>query len=269
MKKHTLTLFAAVCFIAALVPGTLTAQVSTTDSIGKAQGVFSVSPTLKVRFAPGNLQYQPYTHLWRFAPEQTAVEGWQEGYASPRYKGWIDLFGWGTGMNPTNYSTSPEEYSYVEWGLFCALPTSDGKQWRTLGLDEWTYLLSKRPRARRLYALAYVCGHYGMVLLPDGWRCPKGIYMRTGPKEEGTNVYNEEKWKRLEESGAIFLPAETKRMGTEAAGSANACRYWTSSVNAKKGTEAIYLLVDPYLPQAKSASKATGMSVRLVQDIEN
>lgn len=267
MKKSALTLLAAVCFLSLSLPGTVAAQSASTDSTGYGQGLFSVSPTLKVRFSPGNLQYQPSTHLWRFAPQQTEVAGWQESYTSPRYKGWTDLFGWGTGSNPTNYSTKPEEYSYVEWGVFCALPTGEGKQWRTLGLDEWTYLLSKRPRARRLYALAYVCGHYGLVVLPDGWKCPKGIYMRTGPKEEGTNVYNEEKWKRLEESGAVFLPAETKRVGTETAGSANACRYWTSTANTKKGGEAIYLLVDPYLPQAKSASKATGLSVRLVQDM--
>ena len=261
MKKILLMLLMAAC-----VP--LTAQTIATDTIGKCNGVFSVSPTTKVRFSQGNLQYQPSTRLWRFADVQTDVLGWQDYFASPRYKGWIDLFGWGTGDNPTGFSTSGSDYKYTEWGIFCALPTGDGKQWRALSVEEWTYLLSKRPRARRLYALAYVCGRYGMVLLPDEWKCPKGIYMLTGPKEDKTNVYNEEKWARLEAAGAVFLPAESKRMGTEAAGSANACHYWTSSNNTKKGDEAVYLLVDPYLPQAKSASRATGMSVRLVQEVD-
>ena len=98
MKKILLMLLMAAC-----VP--LTAQTIATDSIGKCNGVFSVSPTTKVRFSQGNLQYQPSTRLWRFADVQTDVLGWQDYFASPRYKGWIDLFGWGTGDNPTGFST--------------------------------------------------------------------------------------------------------------------------------------------------------------------
>lgn len=261
MKRLFLLLMMAAC-----VPAL--AQETASDPVGKCNGTFAVSPTMKVRFAPGNLQYQPSTGAWRFAASQTDAAGWQPGYASSRYKGWISLFGWGTGDSPTNYSTMGGDYKYTDWGIFCALPTGDGKQWRALSVDEWTYLLSKRPRARRLYALAYVCGRYGLILLPDSWQCPKGIYMRTGPKEEGTNVYNEERWAQLEAAGAVFLPAEHKRMGTETVGSGGACHYWTSTNNRKKGDEAVYLLVDPYLPQARSASKATGMSVRLVQEVD-
>ena len=36
---------------------------------------------------------------------------------SETYAGWIDLFGWGTGNNPTNYSENNNDYtSYYEWG---------------------------------------------------------------------------------------------------------------------------------------------------------
>ena len=136
-----------------------------------------------------------------------------------------------------------------------------------LSLDEWTYLLSRRPHARRLYALAYVCGQYGLILLPDNWQRPKGIYMRTGPKEEGTNAYNAERWKVLEAAGAVFLPAETRRAATQSQGSAEACHYWTSTPHPKQESQALYLLVDQYLPQIKPAPRSQGLSVRLVQDL--
>ncbi len=261
MKKILLLLFMALGL-------SLTAQEAAPDSIGKCQGLFSVNDSVRVRFSPGNLQYQPSTRLWRFAESQTDVVGWDSKYALARYKGWIDLFGWGTALNPTNYSEKASEYSFVDWGRYCALPTNGGKIWRTLTMDEWNYLLAKRKNARRLYAIAYVNKCYGLVLLPDDWKCPKGVYVRPGPKEEAPNWYNEEKWAKLEAAGAVFLPCEGKRMGTALQGSANSCHYWTSTPSAKKTSEALYLLLDPYFPQGRSALKSTGLSVRLVQDID-
>jgi hypothetical protein len=139
-------------FVAASVG--LMAQAAPADSNAKGKGLFSVGPQRQVRFSPGNLQYQPTTHLWRFAPQQNQVQGWEPYFANGRYKGWIDLFGWGTALSPENYSESASDYSFVDWGTFCGLPTDGGLRWRTMSLDEWTYLLSKRPHARRLYALA-------------------------------------------------------------------------------------------------------------------
>ena len=262
MRKISLILF-LVATIAA------SAQTVPSDSLqmGKCGGLFSVSPTMKVRFSPGNLQYQPSTHLCRFAAEQTEVIGWKPFYGNQRYQGWIDLFGWGTAMQPTCYSVNPEDYRFADWGFYCGLPTDGGKIWRTLSMDEWTYLLSKRTRARRLYALAFVDGHYGLLLLPDNWRCPKGVYVKPGPKEDYINRYNLEKWALLEASGAVFLPCETQREGTEVRGSANLCHYWTASANGKKPLEALYLLVDTFVPRASSAPKHLGMSVRLVQEM--
>lgn len=262
MKK---TLVLALIF--AVLPAMAQNVVPDTATVGKCGGLFSVSPTMKVRFSPGNLQYQPSTHLCRFASEQTEVLGWRPFFANDRYKGWIDLFGWGTATNPTNYSVKPEDYSFTDWGFLCGLPTHGGKMWRTLSMDEWTYLLAKRPRARRLYAIAYVDRHYGLILLPDNWKCPKGVYVKTGPKEDHANWFTGEAWARLEAAGAVFLPAEERRVGTEAQGTASCCRYWTSSANAKKGDEALFVLVDPYVPQARSAAKHTGLSVRLVQEM--
>ena len=93
---------------------------------GALPGLFSVSATKQVHFSQGNLQYQASTNTWRFAEHQydyvgtqTAdycgfyggnVSGSDNRNISSTYNGWIDLFGWGTGSNPTLSSTSFEDY---------------------------------------------------------------------------------------------------------------------------------------------------------------
>lgn len=246
---------------------TLTLHAQEASVPAKCHGLFSINDSIRVRFSPGNLQYCPSTRLWRFAATQDEIIGWDEKSTLPHYKGWIDLFGWGTALNPTQYSENAADYAFTDWGRFCALPTNGGKMWRTMTMDEWTHLLAKRKNARRLYAVAYVNRRYGLILLPDDWKCPKGVYIKTGPKEENANSYTEEKWALLEASGAVFLPSGGKRVGINLQGPKNACRYWTSSPSAKKGGEALYLFLDPYFPQGRSLPKSAGISVRLVQEM--
>ena len=68
---------------------------------------YSVSPTRKVVFSRGNLQWSATgTHntveaqnvrgTWRFAPNQWDVIGEDNENIDTNYTGWIDLFGWGT-----------------------------------------------------------------------------------------------------------------------------------------------------------------------------
>ena len=80
--------------------------------------VFSVSATKAVTFSPGNLQYHPANDEWRFAPSQLDYIGDDNANISETYNGWIDLFGWGTGNNPTNASTDYNDYqTFVDWGV--------------------------------------------------------------------------------------------------------------------------------------------------------
>lgn len=69
----------------------------------KFGGVFTINASGdKVRFAPGNLQYQASTGTWRFAKHQYDYIGAEAGnnvtVANGRYNqvDWIDLYGWGT-----------------------------------------------------------------------------------------------------------------------------------------------------------------------------
>lgn len=84
----------------------------TSIPVGAINGVFSVSPSKKVWFSKGNLQYQASTKTWRFAENQWDIVGTQtpdmfgnvygtvsgsdNKDISKAYEGWIDLFGWGT-----------------------------------------------------------------------------------------------------------------------------------------------------------------------------
>ncbi|MBP9991227.1 MAG: hypothetical protein KBT45_07365 [Bacteroidales bacterium] len=68
-------------------------------------GDFSITPTRKIRIASSNLQYNLFTHAWRFAEhpydvlEQTG-DAIGDDYATYKQNntndGWMGLFGWGT-----------------------------------------------------------------------------------------------------------------------------------------------------------------------------
>ena len=143
---------------------------------------FSVSPDKSVYFSKGNLQYQASTKTWRFAEHQWDIIGEANKNISSRYKGWIDLFGWGTsgynGKNPWMTSTSGSDYGNGErdiagtnydWGVNYILNGRD-KDWRTLTKDEWIYVFNKRNTSSGIrYAKATVNGVNGVILLPDNW----------------------------------------------------------------------------------------------------
>ena len=108
---------------------------------------------------------------------------------------------------------------------------------RLLTQAEWSYLLTERTDAYRLYARAKVNGQEGLVILPDKetWVLPEGLEFDYNDADKGyaTNRYDNDDWTAMEQAGAAFLPADgystdglevfdAKRYGT----------YWTSSLYA-------------------------------------
>ena len=168
------------------------------------KGVFSVSPTKKVRFASGNLEYDVF---YRFAAHQYDYGGY---------------FGWGTGSNPTETSTKNRKYkTFDDWGSHI-----EGG-WRTLSHNEWEYVISGRKDANNKRGAATVCGVNGLILLPDNWN---GEAFHSGFNEGyNTNVYDSSTWAGMESSGAIFLPAADYREGTETYHIEAAGYYWSST----------------------------------------
>lgn len=269
---------------------------------GALRGKFAISATDTVAFSRGNLQYQPSTNTWRFAENQWNFVGggtydnkggnvYQNGSRSDNgrirsyqfsangwvwtYEGWLDLFGWGTGNNPTANSTTNSNYgSFTDWGRNAI--TSGGNQanlWRTMTKDEWDYLYHGRENAASLYANGTVNGVNGSILLPDNWVIPAGLSFKANNNTDpqvGPNVYTEDEWILMEMAGAVFLPLTYERTMDwqrqeycTAVYVENTARYWTST---PWGTNGAYYYIPIGTPGIYQDNRYVGKAVRLVQN---
>ena len=235
---------------------------------------FSVSATKAVTFSSGNLQYHPANNEWRFAPNQTDYIGEDNAGISAIYNGWIDLFGWGTGNNPTNNSTDYKDYrTFVDWGVN-QIGSYAPNTWRTLTYDEWEYIIVKRYNADKLIGVAQVNGVNGLILLPDGWTCPSGVTFKSGfHGNAGTQYYarhqtfSSSEWTKLEASGAVFFPAAGSRYGSDAGyGVQGYGNYWSATEYEIHYLHAYFLFFNSGEASMDYDNRKGGSSVRLVQD---
>ena len=274
-------------------------------------GAFTISASGdKAYFSRGNLQYKHYGSstpdggTWRFAQHQYDYVGglvgsdvWHynnlrqgnvvlqdevagdtefstnEQIGESSYVGWIDLFGYGTGDDPTKHSVLNLQYNdWHEWGAHSIV--NSGKPgntswWQTLTHNEWKYLLSERVDYNTKRGTAIVNGVKGFVILPD---CSTTtIVSYSNHAEWNNNNYTTEQWKAAEAAGAIFLPCAGYRNGTDFDGGTNADQdhgaYWSSSMSTSaaawgirfKTTDNYAYLEDDY-PMAPD----NGHGVRLV-----
>lgn len=210
--------------------------------------VFSVSPTKKVHFSAGNLQYNVRTSEWRFAPNQydkcyTVNTDVGDDYANIisgstgsglSAEGWTDLFGWGMwleGQIPNNtfpYDDSEYLKEIDQDGVDFPYASAIGYEWNTLSISEWDYLFNTREDADQKYGIATVNEINGIVLLPDTWTCPEGLTFTPGMASvqgkthyvDKGNIYSDADWIILESSGAVFLPV-TGNLSVKNSGSWN------------------------------------------------
>ena len=251
-------------------------------------GLFSVAPNVQVQFAPGNLQYQVTNGSWRFAEHQyERIYEYDTNINSKEY-GWIDLFGWGTGNNPTNVSRKNTDYlSFFDWG------NNISEEWRTLSIEEWQYLVHDRIDAWKKIGEARIdTGEakifdgeeeiYGVVILPDNWVLPSGCkftpdiillpdsisiiggkvprYVNTG----ATNWYTTLQWEEMEKAGAIFLPWAGRRRGEKHLEPFYGY-YWTST--PKGNYEAHYINLGSGLTVKRNGmDRSWRLSIRLVRN---
>ena len=235
---------------------------------GALPGKFTINDSgTQVQFSQGNLQYKASKKTWRFANQQYYYVGSENENISSTYNGWIDLFGWGTGNNPTNSSTDEADYAtFTDWGTN---PISNGgnkaNAWRTLTKDEWKYLSRGRSKADELYGQALVAGVPGLLLLPDNWVTPSGLTWKADhPGAWTMNVYSVDNWAKMEKAGAVFLPAAGYRRGTGVLYVGSYGGYWSATPD---GTDCAYNLgfsSDTYDLQEDNFW-STGLSVRLVR----
>jgi len=90
----------------------------------------------------------------RFAANQWDTIGAANKNIAADYNGWINLFGWSTGENPTQASVL--SFAYLEpfknWGEN-KIANGGNQTWKTLGKDEWNYIFILHANADLLFGL--------------------------------------------------------------------------------------------------------------------
>ena len=262
---------------------------------GAIKASYSVSPTRKVYFSQGNLQYRASTNTWKFADNQYDIIGDDNANISSSYSGWIDLFGWGTsgwnsganayqpystskeisdyylgGSYPNNNLTLTGSYANADWGVYNKISNGGNQagQWRTLTEEEWDYVITGRANANRLIGQGSVNNVNGLILLPDGWETPSSVKFTYDPGNYSTNVYSQDEWAVMESYGAVFLPAAGYRFGTNVHSVGYSGEYWSSSVsNEYYGMNACYLGFFSEKVYTQEYRYYDGRSVRLVRGL--
>ncbi len=240
---------------------------SVADAIGALPGYFSVSATQRIQFSRDNLQYRASTDTWQFSVNQYDTIGTLNANISSTYDGWIDLFGWGTGNNPTLSSQDNNDYStFVDWGENAiSNGGNEANLWRTLNTDEWGYLFGVRTNASALYGQAIVNDIVGLIVLPDDWQLVAGISFTSGNGDFSQNSYTAEQWSKLESAGAVFLPAAGHRNGTGMYDMGAYGRYWSSTPSGTDSALQMNFGSSDFHPRGNGSYRVLAMSVRLVR----
>lgn len=239
---------------------------------GCINGLFSVSSSKQVYFSQANLQYQASTNTWRFAENQWDYIGEANSSISSIYNGWIDLFGWGTGNNPTNASNGNGDYlSFNDWGN--NIISNGGNQhnrWRTLTLNEWQYVCLNRTTPSGIrFAKAQVNGVNGVILLPNDWS--SSYYslcnVNNGGASYDSNTITIDDWNtKIEANGAVFMPAAGYRTWKNVYSAGFYGHYWSTTDYGDDGAYHVDLGVS-YLYFVADNYRYNGFSVRLVCNV--
>lgn len=228
-------------------------------------GVFSVSPTKKVYFSPGNLQatYHKSTtnyYTWDFAENQYDVIGNAPGNTTIDTQtngAVVDLFGWSTKNTTYGISTSQNvstfHGSFKDWGIgYCNCKgITPETTWRTLTIDEWKYLLDNYHHHGRWSS---VNGVNGYVVAPDNFTgVLAGSYSDKGALAAEAILAADD---------ILFLPAAGYRL-TDDFVPEDSGFYWSSDSAGNDDAYYVYFSNGPDTDQKKH--RLYGYSVRLVK----
>lgn len=218
-------------------------------------GVFSVSPTKKVYFSPGNLQatYNSSTkkYTWDFAENQYHVIGNAPGNTTIDTQtdgAVVDLFGWSTEKNYYGISTSNTHSTY--YGDFKDWGKAVGDGWQTLQKGEWQYLLDKHH-----HIWSSVNGVNGYVVAPDNFTgVLAGSYSDKGALAAEAILAVDD---------ILFLPVAGQRFMSSVERTADYGYYWSSSKNDADNINDVEFSSTQI--RYESESPTLGNSVRLVK----
>ena len=124
-----------------------------------------------------------------------------------------------------------------------------GSDYFTLSTKEWSYLLESRNGAESMRGYATITDAYypgtttpikGIILLPEEWeKAPEGLSFNSAAVFNSNNpswndnLYSKKEWWKMEENGAVFLPAPYFEKGINLG-------YWTSTPQELPVTSNVY-----------------------------
>ena len=202
-------------------------------------GLFSVSSTTKVKFAPGNLTYTGSTweflsHSWEY--NYNGNYGVAEG---SQYFHWTDVFN-----NRNNVGES---------AVKDAITSALGASWRGLSKDEWSYLLGdllfyhatdSRTVAWHKYAYIKKGGGCYLLIFPDDfvgadWTAAMGtIPTSFDNRGEQSISYTEENFSAMQSAGIVILPPTGRvyrGLSTDIKFYGERAFYWTKELDMHNG----------------------------------
>ena len=158
---------------------------------------------------------------------------------------WQNLFSWGTsgyedpndyyntlyhplcgyseetvgGFGPSSNMSSPDltnESRNSDWGVYNPIVNGGNVAgaWRTPTIEEWYYLLFERTASYGRFCKAKVNGVGGVILFPDSYSHPTGIPIPQNidnATARYTDAFTATAFRRMEQAGAVFLPANFVR----------------------------------------------------------
>ena len=273
-----------------------------TSPEGTINGLFTINEAGdQVYFSKGNLQYKPYTSIWRFAENQFDYIGGDNANVTQgvNHRGWFDLFCWSSNgqehgainYQPWSHKSDDLDSSVCLYNAYgsdtCDLCDLNGQAdwgynaisnggnedglWRTMTIDEWLYLLDERSTATGIrFAKANVEGVNGLLLLPDDW---DNSYQLNDVNNDDvgylSNTIPQPFWKdKMESQGAVFLPAAGIRDGTTVGLLGRYGFYWSATHSEIFDAKGVYFS-DSFFNHENTNKKCFARSVRLVMDKKN
>ena len=240
-------------------------------------GLFTIRDGKQVYFSKGNLWYNG--SVFHFEENQ-----W--GYESYNLTTHVSYFYWcknasvACASSYNDASATPNDVLFTNESSFQVSEETAG-MWRTLSIDEWTYLLNTnnassnaRTDANR-FAKAKVKNVNGLLIFPDGYNDGTAISNIEGVAAVNniavgypTSSIKDSDWADMESSGVVFLPAAGNHrddyyyfsIGTH-------CNYWSSSTYATSN-DAYFLVSNPGEVRTQDhITRSRGYAVRLVSEI--
>lgn len=246
-------------------------------------GPFTISDYGDVAFiAPGNLQATTSDNganwTWSFAANQWDYIGNDSGNTKINgngrlsiSEGTVDLFGWSAEITyyGINNSTSWNDYNskFRDWGTL-SISGHPANTWRIFTKYEWEYIITWRDNAVNKRAVATVNNVHGLVLLPDDWTLPSECSFTATLNDWTTNTYNATSWAKMEDNGAVFLPAAMKRYPGQGVKCQDEGYYSTSTPDESYDNGELQFVLNNTRPlEVSTENRRNGLSVRLLREL--